>query len=75
MRIHKYIDDITITEQITNGEVSHLQKSLDSITGWSSTNSMKINGRKTKEIDYIIQKDKTIVRPHHSRRYPIRKCR
>ena len=49
MRIHKYIDDITITEQVTNGEVSHLQKSLDSITGWSSTNSMKINGGKTKK--------------------------
>ena len=48
MRIHKYIDDITITEQITNGEVSHLQKSLDSFTEWSSTNSMKINGRKEK---------------------------
>ena len=58
MRIHKYIDDITITEQVTNGEVSHLQKSLDSIRD-----------------DYIIQKDKTTVRPHHSRRYPIRKCR
>ena len=33
MRIHKYIDDITITEQIKHGEVSHLQKSLDTITG------------------------------------------
>ena len=50
MRIHKYIDDITITEQIKHGEVSHLQKSLDTITGWCPGNSMRINGRKTKEM-------------------------
>ena len=63
MRIHKYIDDITITEQITNGEVSHLQKSLDSITGWSSTNSMKINGRKTKEMTISFKKTKPQLDP------------
>ena len=63
MRIHKYIDDITITEQITNGEVSHLQKSLDSITEWSSTNSMKINGRKTKEITISFKKTKPQLDP------------
>ena len=63
MRIHKYIDDITITEQITNGEVSHLQKSLDSITEWSSTNSMKINGRKTKEMTISFKKTKPQLDP------------
>ena len=61
MRIHKYIDDITITEQITNCEVSHLQKSFDSITRLSSRNSMKIyDRRQTKEItSYMIQMAKT----------------
>ena len=63
MRIHKYIDDITITEQITNGEVSHLQKSLDSITEWSSTNCMKINGRKTKEMTISFKKTKPQLDP------------
>ena len=58
MRIHKYIDDITITEQIKHGEVSHLQKSLDTITGWCSGNSMRINGRKTKEMIVSFKKTK-----------------
>ena len=62
-----YIDytsqDYTITEQTTNGEVSHLQKSLDSITGWSSTNSMKINGRKTKDMNISFKKIKLQLDP------------
>ena len=58
MRIHKFIDDITITEQIKCGEVSHLQKSLDTITGWYSGNSMRINGRKTKEMLMSFKKNK-----------------
>ena len=59
MRIHKYIDDITITEQIKQGEVSQLQKSLDTITGWcSGRNSMRINGRKTKEMMVSFKKTK-----------------
>ena len=58
MRIHKYIDDITITEQIKHGEVSHLQKSIDTITGWCSGNSMRINGRKTKEMIVSFKKTK-----------------
>ena len=31
MKIHKYINDTTVTEQIINGVVSHLQIFLDSI--------------------------------------------
>ena len=58
MRIHKYIDVITITEQIKHGEVSHLQKSLDTITSWCSGNSMRINGRKTKEMIVLFKKTK-----------------
>ena len=63
MRIHKYIDDITITEQIKHGEVSHLQKSLDTITGWCSGNSMRINGRKTKEMIVSFKKTKPELTP------------
>ena len=63
MRIHKYIDDITITVQITTCEVSHLQKSLDSITGWSSRNNMKINERKTKEMTISFKKTKLQLDP------------
>ena len=49
---------ITITEQIKHGEVGHLQKSLDTITGWCSGNSMRIKGRNNKEMLVSFKKTK-----------------
>ena len=41
----------------------HLQKSLDTITGWCSGNSMRINGRKTKEMIVSFKKTKSEFDP------------
>ena len=63
MPIHKYIDDIIITEQIKQGEVSHFQKSLDTITGCCSGNSMRINGKKNKQMMVSFKKTKSEFEP------------
>jgi len=63
LKIHKYIDDITITENITSVQQSVMQESMDIILEWASSNSMKINGRKTKEMVLSFKQNKLAVPP------------
>ncbi len=48
--LHKYIDDSTVTEEVSNPADSHLQEYTDNFVQWSDYNHMKINGKKTKEM-------------------------
>ncbi len=60
--LHKYMDDSTVTEEVSDLADSHLQEDTDNIVQWSDDNHMKINGKKTKEM--IISFKKSI--PIHS---------
>ncbi len=51
--LHKYIDDSTVTEEVSNPADCHLQKDTDNIVQWSDNNYMKINGKITKEMVVI----------------------
>ncbi len=46
----KYVDDVTISENVNRNEISTLQSDLDSIETWSRNNNMKLNGIKCKEM-------------------------
>ena len=46
----KYVDDVTISEIVPTREVSILQNELNVIGDWTSTNNMKLNPKKCKEI-------------------------
>ena len=46
----KYVDDVTISENVNRNEISTLQSDLDSIETWSKNNNMKLNGIKCKEM-------------------------
>ncbi len=48
--LHKYMDDSTVTEEVSDLADSHLQEDTDNIVQWSGDNHMKINGKKTKEM-------------------------
>jgi hypothetical protein len=56
-KIHKYIDDSTISEILTKGEESKSQQAIQNIEEWSTENKMIINESKTKEM--IIHMRKT----------------
>ncbi len=46
----KYVDDVTISEIVPTREVSILQNELNAIGDWTSTNNMKLNPKKCKEM-------------------------
>ena len=46
----KYIDDVTISENVTTQDQSSLQTDLDSVSQWAQNNDMKLNGKKCKEM-------------------------
>ncbi len=48
--LHKYMDDSTVTEEVSDPSDSHLQEDTDNIVQLSDDNHMKINGKKTKEM-------------------------
>ena len=50
MMLHKYMDDTTISEIISTSEDSVMQDTANSVLQWSTTNKMKINAKKTKEM-------------------------
>ncbi len=58
IKMHKYIDDITLTENIKTGAQSKLQQQLDTLSKWSSDNNMKVNSKKTKELVISFKKTK-----------------
>ncbi len=48
--LHKYMDDSSVTEEVSDLADSHLQEDTDNIVQWSVDNHTKINGKKTKEM-------------------------
>ncbi len=63
LKVHKYIDDITITETISSSLHTNLQESFDTIQKWSTENSMTVNAKKTKEMLISFKQDKLNTPP------------
>ena len=53
----KHVDDVTISEIVPTREVSILQNELDAIGNWTSTNNMKLNPKKCKEMIVSFRRD------------------
>ncbi len=53
----KYGDDVTISQIVPTREVSTLQNDLDAIGNWPSTNNMKLNPKKCKDITVSFRRD------------------
>jgi len=47
---HKFVDDRTLSEIISKGSTSEMQRSADELVKWSKLNCLNINSNKTKEI-------------------------
>ena len=50
VKMCKYADDCTASESIPNGELSNMQKVLDGLQNWATTNNMLLNLKKTKDM-------------------------
>ncbi|HEY5139657.1 MAG TPA: reverse transcriptase domain-containing protein, partial [Methylococcales bacterium] len=50
VKLHKYVDDVTLSEMLAKQEPSSMQSVVNDVIKWSATNLMKINERKTKEM-------------------------
>ncbi len=61
--LHKYIDDSTVTEDVSDPANSHLQEGTDSIVQWSDNKHMKINGKKIKETVISFKKVPPFIPP------------
>ena len=46
----KYADNCTASQSIPNGELSNMQKVLDGLQNWATTNNMLLNSKKTKDM-------------------------
>ncbi len=53
----KYVDEVTISEIVPTRGVSILQNDLDAIGNWTSTNNMKLNPKKCKEMIVSFRRD------------------
>ena len=56
LQLHKFVDDCTLSEVLSKLATSAMQQELDAINIWSQANYMKINTKKTKEMQ---------LRPNH----------
>ncbi len=61
--LHKYMDDSTVTEEVSHPADSHLQENTDNTVQWSDDNHMMINGKKTKEIVTSFKKSTPFIPP------------
>ena len=48
--MHKYLDDMTISETFVKDTVSEMQLAVNALIEWSELNRMNINCKKTKEM-------------------------
>jgi len=48
--VHKYMDDTTISESLSPGDISKMPTILEGVLRWSQENKMNLNPRKTKEM-------------------------
>ena len=62
--IYKYVDDCTVFEETSHSSASSdLQTHLDSINQWIVNNNMRINAKKTKELNICFSKSPPILQP------------
>ena len=45
-KVRKYVNDVSIAEELSRNSVSTIQSNLDAINAWSSPNWMKLNAKK-----------------------------
>ncbi len=55
--IYKYVDDSTPFEILACNSSSSLQKSIDTIQGWSDLNDMRLNAKKTHEMTICFKRN------------------
>jgi len=56
-RIWKYVDDVSLSEGLVRNSISTIQTNLNTVTSWSSSNWMKLNAKKCKEMRICFLKD------------------
>ena len=62
--IYKYVDDCTVFEVTSHSSASSdLQTHLDSINQWIVKNNMRINAKKTKELNICFAKYPPVLQP------------
>ena len=57
--IWKYVNNVSLSEGLEKNRVSNIQSSLDTIASWSSSNWMKLNAKKCKEMQISFLKKTT----------------
>ena len=50
VKMCKYADDCTASESIPNGKLSNMQKVLDGLQNWATTNNILLNSKKTRDM-------------------------
>ena len=55
----KYVDDVSLSEGLVRNSISTIQTSLNTVASWSSSNWMKLNAKKCKEMRICFLKDPT----------------
>ena len=53
----RYVDDVSLSEGLEMNSTSTIQTSLDAVASWSSSNWMKLNAKKCKEMRICLLKD------------------
>ena len=53
----KYVDDVSLSEGLVRNRNSTIQTSLDTVVSWSSSNWMKLNAKKCKEMRICFLKE------------------
>ena len=52
-RTWKYVDDVSLSEGLLRSSNSNIQTSLNTVASWSSSNWMKLNAKKYKEMRFV----------------------
>ena len=56
-QVWKYVDDLTIGENLVRGTTCNLQPSLDSLSSWSQENKLKLNPTKRQAMHVYFDKE------------------
>lgn len=59
----KFVDDVSLSEGLVRNSTSTIQTSLDIVASWTSSNWMKLNAKKCKEMRICFLKEPTEL-PH-----------
>jgi hypothetical protein len=54
----KYVDDVSISENLSRDSISSTQSTLDSVGLWASDDWMKLNAKKCKELQVCFFREK-----------------